>query len=141
MEIKKRWLFNVLSCTWGGLMTFIGVIISVVLMCCGYWPRRFGWCWLFEIGDNWGGLNLGMVILKSKKAGTDIMEHEHGHAFQNCLFGPLMPIVICIPSVARYWWRRYKLWRGSTNLPDYDAIWFESQATQWGYGTGELRRK
>lgn len=46
-----------------------------------------------------------------------------------------MPFVISIPSAIRYWYReilsrvdfqKYK------QLPDYDAIWFEGQATRWG---------
>ena len=28
--------------------------------------------------------------------------HEFGHTFQNCLFGPLFPLIVAIPSAIRY---------------------------------------
>lgn len=46
-----------------------------------------------------------------------------------------MPFVICIPSAIRYWYREFILHfnREKFNkLPEYDAIWFEGQATKWG---------
>ena len=42
-----------------------------------------------------------------------------------------MLFVITIPSVIRYWYRNWALAQGK-KLPDYDAIWFEGQATKWG---------
>lgn len=46
-----------------------------------------------------------------------------------------MPFVICIPSAIRYWYREF-IWHFNkekfNKLPEYDAIWFEGQATKWG---------
>ena len=46
-----------------------------------------------------------------------------------------MPFVICIPSAIRYWYREF-IWHCNkekfNKLPEYDAIWFEGQATKWG---------
>lgn len=43
-----------------------------------------------------------------------------------------MPFVIAIPSMIRYWYREI-IWRKDRQkyyqLPKYDAIWFEGQAT------------
>lgn len=61
---------------------------------------------------------------------------EHGHALQNTRLGFIMPFAVCIPSALRYWYRRYvRRFKGSeayNALPDYDAIWFEGQATREG---------
>lgn len=113
-------------------MTLCGLIVAAVLLLAGYKPRRFGYCFYFEVGDAWGGLSLGVILLKSKGEGRQTMCHEHGHALQNCAWGFLMPFVIGIPSAMRYWWRTYQNCKGVTDLPPYDAIWFEGQATRLG---------
>jgi hypothetical protein len=46
-----------------------------------------------------------------------------------------MPFVVCIPSASRYWYREYLVRSGKkkySELPDYDAVWFESQASVIG---------
>ena len=127
--------FYLLSFTWGLPMTLLGCLVAAVLVCAGYKPKRFGWCWYFEIGEDWGGLELGVFFLKCRNAGHHVMCHEHGHALQNTLFGVLMPFVVCIPSATRYWYREY-LYRVKgvqyNEMPDYDNIWFEGQATRIG---------
>lgn len=63
------------------------------------------------------------------------MAHECGHGIQNIIFGPLFPFLVAIPSVIRYWYREV-IWRKDREryfqLPKYDDIWFEGQATRWG---------
>ena len=59
------------------------------------------------------------------------MLHECGHGIQNCIWGPLMIFVVCIPSATRYWYREFKYHRkGLTPPTKYDDIWFEGQATR-----------
>ena len=62
-----------------------------------------------------------------------VVLHECGHGLQNIIWGPLMLFVISIPSVIRFWYRRHQNKKGIYNLKAYDAIWFENQATRWGY--------
>lgn len=130
----KKWQFYLLSFTWGLPMTLIGCLVALALVIAGYKPKRFGWCCYFEIGEDWGGLELGVFFLKCKNCGYHIMCHEHGHALQNTLFGLFMPFVVCIPSAVRYWYREIIVMvKPDTYLPPYDAIWFEGQATRIGY--------
>ena len=129
----KRWQFYLLSFTWGFPMTLIGCLVALALVCAGYKPKRFGWCWYFEIGESWGGLELGVFFLKCRSSGFNTKCHEHGHAFQNTLFGVFMPFVVCIPSAIRYWYRKVvRKLNPSKELPPYDAIWFEGQASRVG---------
>lgn len=129
--MNKR-LFYILSFTWGLLLTLIGLIVASVLCACGYKPKKHGYCFYFEIGEGWGGLELGVVFLTNKNPSTHIKNHEHGHALQNCVYGVLMPFIVCIPSAIRYWHRKIRTNKGLENKAAYDDAWFEGQATKWG---------
>lgn len=129
----NKFLFYLLSFTWGLPMTFIGLIVSLVLVVTGHKPKRHGYCWYFEVGEGWGGVELGAIFVANKNPSTHIKNHEHGHAIQNCFLGPLFPFVIAIPSVVRYWYRELKYNRkGATPPTKYDDIWFEGNATKLG---------
>lgn len=128
----NKFLFYILSFTWGLPLTLIGIIVAIVLQICGYKPQRHGYCFYFEIGENWGGAELGIVFLTNKNPSTYIKNHEHGHALQNCVYGFFMPFIVCIPSAIRYWYRKVRTNKGLENKAAYDDVWFESQATKWG---------
>ena len=132
--ILKRILFYIISFTWGGIMTAIGLVVLLVTLPFGKFGIYHGRIYK-RIGKNWGGVELGCFFLCDNSADEYILAHESGHGLQNCLWGPLMPFVICIPSAIRYWYREF-IWRFNkekfNKLPDYDAIWFEGQATKWG---------
>lgn len=128
----KKFLFYLLSFIWGLPMTLCGLIVAAILLLAGHKPKKWKYCYYFEIGHNWGGLEFGAFFLVNKNSSTHIKNHEHGHAIQNCWFGPFFPFIVFIPSAIRYWWRELLTKRGKTDLPDYDSIWFEGQATRLG---------
>lgn len=124
----KKHTFYLLSFTWGLPLTLIGLVVALVLLCLGKKPKKWGWCYCFEIGRYWGGLELGIIFITDKDSSDHTRNHEHGHAIQNCRYGFLMPFIVCIPSAIRYWYREIS---GNTKTP-YDAIWFEGEATRLG---------
>lgn len=126
-EVKNKVIFYFLSLTWGLPMTLLGALISLVLICAGYKPKRFHHFIYFEIGEKWGGFESGMFFFVNKNPSLHLKQHEAGHGIQNCIFGFFMPF-ISLWSVARYWYRKLK----KGNLPPYDSIWFEGQATKLG---------
>lgn len=128
--ILKRILFYILSFTWGSIMTALGLIVLLFTLPFGKIEIYHGRLYK-RIGKNWGGLSLGCFFLCDKTVDEHTLMHECGHGLQNCLWGPLMLFAICIPSAVRYWYREY-LSQKNIPLPDYDAIWFENQATKWG---------
>ena len=133
--MKNKILYNLLSFTWGGIMTLIGGIAALIAICCGIKPRRHGGMIYLAIGENWGGLSLGRVFFCGKDSVEDesLKNHEFGHSFQNAWWGPLFPFVIAIPSGIRYWYRELKYYRkGKQPSTNYDSIWFEGQATNLG---------
>lgn len=128
----KKFLFYFLSCTWGIIMTLIGAIATFFLYVGGCRVKRHGHCFYTEVGEHWGGVELGMFFLCQKDAPYITKNHEHGHALQNCIWGPLFPFVIAIPSAIRYHYRNWRTKRGLPPNTKYDDIWFEGQATKWG---------
>ena len=89
----------------------------------------------FKVGKSWGGLELGGLFITDSTPSLHTLCHEHGHGFQNCLWGILYPFVIGIPSAIRYWYREYLVRcrnKKYSDLPPYDSIWFEGQASRWG---------
>lgn len=132
--IFKRILFYIISFTWGGIMTAIGLVILLVTLPFGKFGIYHGRIYK-RIGKNWGGVELGCFFLCDKTAGEHTLAHESGHELQNCLWGPLFPVVISIPSAIRYHYRNFLSKHNKEKyalLPNYDSIWFEGQATKWG---------
>ena len=132
--------FWLVSLTWGCIMTAIGLVAAIILLITGHKPHLHGPSIYFEVGTGWGGIELGAFFITCKNASERTRCHELGHGLQNLIWGPLMPFVICIPSAARYWYREWIYHKDKEkyrNLPDYDAIWFEGQATSWGKSFAE----
>lgn len=54
MSKVKVILFWLISCTWGAIMTSIGAVVVLVLICTGHRPHRFHHLVYFEVGYGWG---------------------------------------------------------------------------------------
>lgn len=149
MKKLDKITYWVLSCTWGIIETLIGAIVALALLITGHKPHIYHYDIYFEVGKNWGGFELGPFFVCNENPSEHLKQHEHGHGFQNCWWGPLYPIVIGIPSAIRYWYREIeerimdkKLEKGKItseqyrewflNRPAYDDMWFEGQASALG---------
>ena len=119
-----------LSFTWGIISSAAGTIVAAGMILTGHKPKKYGLCCSFEAGKNWGGFSMGPFFVTQRGASARLKNHEHGHALQTCIYGPLMPFVISAPSSCRYWYRRAVGKR--KQLPPYDSVWFEADATKRG---------
>lgn len=129
--VKNKWLYYLLQFTWGSLMNAIGILVFLVLIIFGRKkPKRFHNNFYIVVSKNWGGLELGCFFLIDKNESDHTKYHESGHAIQNIIFGPLMLFIVSIPSAIRYQYRKFT---PNKKHPAYDAIWFEGQATDFGY--------
>lgn len=133
MRAFKLFLFYLISFTWGIIMSLIGLIVilfSLPFKKVHTYHGRLYATW----SRGWGGMELGCFFVCGEDCQYDsLMSHECGHTIQNCIWGPLMPFVVCIPSAFRYWYREFKYHRKNLTPPTrYDDIWFEGQATEWG---------
>lgn len=132
-------LFWIISLTWGALLTIPSLVITGILILCGYRVHKNGFSYIVEVGGNWGGLEIGAVAIcgnYSESCPTwfeHTRRHEFGHNLQQLVFGPLMLFIVGIPSACRYWYKRIKESHGTYFSPEwYDSAWFESEATRLG---------
>ena len=124
MKTIKTILFWIMSCTWGIIMTLIGLLTALGLIIAGNKPKRFGYGFYFEVGKEWGGVSLGPVFLTEEFADNSLKQHEAGHGVQNIWFGPFMPFVIGIPSMIRYWFREICGTKTQTERYRFVFRWF-----------------
>ena len=106
MKVLKAIGFWFVQCTWGAVMTVIGAVVALCLLITGHKPKTLGPNIYFEVGQNWGGVNLGPFFVCASDTYYTTKLHECGHAVQNMIFGPLFPFLIAIPSALRYWLRK-----------------------------------
>ena len=128
-------VFYLLTFTWGLPFTLLGLFAALFLRLRGNKPKKHGYCFYFEAGEHWGGINLGLFFIVDKHNSKAIRNHEHGHAVQNCYLGPFMLFVVALPSLLRSRYRAYLIEKKGVDartLPPYDSVWFEGQATQLG---------
>ena len=128
-------IFYFLTFTWGLPFTLIGLAAALFLRLRGYKPKKHGYCFYFEVGENWGGINLGLFFIVNRGSRAAIRDHEHGHAVQNCYLGPFMLVLVALPSLLRSRYRAYITEKKGVDvrtLPPYDSIGFEGQATRLG---------
>jgi len=137
--VKHKWLFYLLSLTWGILMTIFGTLITVVFAIAKIFDKKitfFKYYWVYGIKvgpEYWGGMESGLMFIRDHKSSDRyINDHEFGHMIcQNCLFGPLAIFMCFLPSATRYWYQEIRSRKGLQNKP-YDSIWFEDAATMCG---------
>ena len=108
--------------------------MALCLLISGHKPHIWHYGIYFETKKDLGGCGLGPFFMVHEGYGPDLKGHEHGHGLQNIMYGPFQ-LVVSIMSVIRCGYRNWlydhnrEKWR---KLPDYDAIWFEGQATKFG---------
>ena len=130
-----KFVFYFLTFTWGLPFTLLGLFAALFLRLSGYKPKKHGYCFYFEVGEHWGGINLGLFFIVDKHNNKAIRNHEHGHAVQNCYLGPFMLFAVALPSLIRSRYRADLMEKkgvSAKTLPPYDSAWFEGQATQLG---------
>ena len=133
-KLSKTWYY-IISFTWGLPMTLVGIAVAIVLLLIGHKPKKNIYGYYFEVGEDWGGVDLSFISVVAKNPSIHTLQHEFGHSIQNCIFGIFFIPLVAIPSAIRYWYRRYLNEIRKVpylDLPPYDSIWFEGQATMFG---------
>ena len=132
-----RILYYIIQFTWGLPLNIVGALVWLVLkiFCRKMHEEKYRNAICIVVAWNFGGLNLGMFLIRGESC-ESCCAHEYGHSIQNLWWGPLMPIVITIPSAIRFWWiKAYIKWfypKTRKALSPYTAIWFERQADVLG---------
>lgn len=129
-DILTKSSFYAFSLTWGILMNLVGSLVALGLLLAGCKPSKHGWCVCFSFGANWGGLSMGLFIFTDAANREATKWHEHGHAIQNCFYGPIQ-VFITIASALRYHNLR-RMRKKGLETPAYDSVWYEAEATHLG---------
>lgn len=140
VRIGKHFLFYLFQLTWGLPLTLIGLVGAMAMLITGHKPKKIGYFIQFTAKkDNSGwGFEGGIFYFVSKDCEFDknIATHEMGHSsYQQLWFGPLAVLIVTIPSVIRFWYRKFVVRfneEKAKKLPPYDSIWFERTATKYG---------
>ena len=135
-----NWIYNhpvvyfILSFTWGMMMSFVGAVTALVLLIFG--RGGFGVvghtpAFIFKKERN-NAFSIGLFIFVDHIEKDRFNGHEVGHTVQNCMYGPFVLFLVYIPSFVRYWWRTNDKHRYTKDgeFIEYDAVWFEGQATK-----------
>ena len=131
---KHKYLYYILTWTWGFIMSFIGLVVDLFLLWTGHKRETYYWIHYYKIKENqfWGGVSLGSIFLRDfGSIDKYINSHEFGHTMQNTLLGPFAIFLCFIPSAIRYWVRNANEKKGKENKP-YDNIWYEASASECG---------
>lgn len=124
----KSFIYYLLQFTYGILMNAIGLIVFLITICFTHNVQKNVHSFYTTISKMTAGFSLGIFCFVGKNSSQYLINHETGHTYQNIIFGPLMLILVDIPSVIRYWYRK-----GKKNLKTgYYDIWFEKQASDLG---------
>ena len=131
--LKYKWLYYLLHCTWGIIMTIVAGLTAGVLFITNLFTKNMTFkpyhgVLEIRLGKNWGGCDLGLVYLRDTTSSESVSKHELGHSYQVWL-GIFFPFVVAIPSAIRWWIRRLQ-----PNKPHkpYDSFWAEDAATRCG---------
>lgn len=128
---KHKWLYYLLQCTWGLPANILGGILALYFLSCRKYCFKYKDVFCCGLkGD--AGFSLGLFCFIPLRCSDSFKNHEFGHSIQNAYLGPLYFGVVAIPSAARFFWRALKQKLNKPVFTDYDAIWFEGQATKSG---------
>lgn len=79
MKLNKT-LYYILSFTWGIIVSLTGLIISGVLLICGFPHYKNAYGWGFTVGKGWGGFSAGPCCVTSEGCRPQVKSHEFGHS-------------------------------------------------------------
>jgi hypothetical protein len=121
-ELRKRaWIKGFPLC-------IFGAIVYGILRLFRCKPKKYHGITCFEIGKTWGGVTFGWFFICGKDVSNCTKDHEVGHIIQNARVGGIQMVIYTIGSAFRYW--KHMIFGSKV---DYDAWWFEGQATKLGY--------
>lgn len=70
----------------------------------------------------------GPIIFVTENCEENTLLHETGHSKQSLVYGPLFHIIVSLPSICLFWYRRF----AHKDMNFYYSHWPEFQAEKWG---------
>ena len=132
MLVGKSKIINFLLCVWQLPQIIVGLLMLIIFrnkVC--YVNKRNGvFVWRISHGGLFGRacFSTGPFIITVDSPSDDLLLHETGHSLQSIYLGLLYHIVVSIPSICLFWYRRIK----KKDLEWYHSCWPESWADKCG---------
>lgn len=121
----KKFLFYLLSCTYGIIQTLIGAFVFLLKI------RKKHFLFHGAIVTEWnygGSVSFGLFIFVNKyQKDYRLLKHEYGHTIQGLILGPLWIFVIGLPSLI--WCGCFGNYRFKHNI-SYYSFYTESWANR-----------
>lgn len=133
-------LVNTLLVIWQLPQCILGILILLIFRKCELYTNEYNHITVLNInkGNILGSacFSAGPIICTTNNCAEVTKRHETGHSKQSVYLGPLFLLIIAVPSVCLFWYRRLK----NKSHDWYLSCWPESSAEKLG-GTAELKNK
>lgn len=110
MYKDKPLIINILLCIWQLPQVMLGIIMLLVFRNKTEYTNSYNGITVWNIcsGDTFGRacFSTGPFIITCKGADEEILKHETGHSLSSIRTGLFYHIVISLPSVCLFWYRR-----------------------------------
>lgn len=138
MYKDKPIILNILLAIWQLPQILIGLIFLAIFHNFTVYTNPVSGItvWNINTGKSFGTacFSTGPIILTCDNVREVTLRHETGHSKQSIYLGPLFHIVVSLPSICLFWYRRIKKKDSTWYYAHYPENWAEKLG-----GTKELR--
>lgn len=126
MLLKHKWLVPILI-LWQLPQILIGLLFALLFWNYEIYTNDFNGITVLRV-DTKGKFGTacfssGPVILVPKDVSEKTLRHETGHSKQSLYFGWLFHIIVSLPSICRFWYKRIKKKSSSWYHSGYPENW------------------
>lgn len=136
IEFKNKALtiiVNILLCVWQITQWLPGLICLAIFHNCEIYRNKEASITVLKVNKGYFNgsacFSCGPVIFVTPNCNEEIIKHETGHSWQSIIFGPLFHIVVSLPSICLFLYRRAK----NKSREWYYKYWPENDANRRGH--------
>ena len=135
MYKDKNIAINILLAIWQLPQIIIGLIMLLIFRNKTTYTNPYNHItvWNINSGKVFGRacFSTGPIIVTCDGVSERTLRHETGHSYDSTLFGPLFHIIVSIPSICLFWYRKIK----KKDFDWYYSHFPENRAEKYGYTT------
>lgn len=129
---KGRTLLNIVLAIWQLPQILLGLVMLLIFRNKTEYTNPYNGITVWNVNSHGAFgtacFSTGPIIVTCEGAGEETLKHETGHSKDSCLFGPIFHIIISIPSICFFWYKRIK----KKDQEWYYSCWTEVRAERNG---------